>query len=60
MPDTRAGDAYSRLIDDQANQERDRKASLESRGVTVVTTSSALATLLFALTAGLTTEPTRV
>jgi hypothetical protein len=55
MPDARAGDAYSRLIDDQVNQERDRKASLESRGVTVVTTSSALATLLFALTAGLTT-----
>jgi hypothetical protein len=55
MSDTRAGDAYSRLIDDQVAQERDRKASLESRGVNVVTTAGALATLLFALTAGLTT-----
>ena len=55
MSDTCAGEAYSRLIDDQVAQERDRKASLENRGVNVVTTASALATLLFALTAGLTT-----
>lgn len=54
MPDSNAGDAYGRLIDDQVNQERDRKLSLETRGVTVITTSSALATLLFALTASLT------
>ena len=54
MSDANAGEAYGRLIDDQMSQERQRKASLESRGITVITTSSALATLLFALTAGLT------
>jgi hypothetical protein len=49
-----AGRAYGQLIADQLAEERGRKASLEARGVTVITTSSALATLLFALTAGLT------
>jgi hypothetical protein len=49
-----AGRAYGQLIADQLTEERSRKASLEARGVTVITTSSALATLLFALTAGLT------
>jgi hypothetical protein len=53
VPDANAGEAYGRLIVDQVNQERERKTSLESRGITVITTSSALATLLFALTAGL-------
>ncbi len=53
MPDD-AGRAYGQLIADQLMEERSRKASLEARGVTVITTSSALATLLFALTAGLT------
>ena len=54
MPDTNAGEAYGRLIEDQLNQERERKVSFENRGVTVINTSSALATLLFALTASLT------
>jgi hypothetical protein len=42
------------LITDQLAEERSRKASLEARAITVITTSSSLATLLFALTAGLT------
>ncbi len=54
MPDTDAGRAYGQLIADQLMEERSRKASLEARGVAVITTSTALATLLFALTAGLT------
>ena len=54
MSDADAGRAYGQLITDQLTEERNRKASLEARGVTVITTSSALATLLFALTAGLT------
>ena len=54
MPDANAGRAYGQLIVDQLLEERTRKASLEARGITVITTSSALATLLFALTAGLT------
>src|SRR6266702_3869969 len=55
MPEQNAGAAYSQLITDQLTEERSRKTSLETRGVTVITTSSALATVLFALTAGLTT-----
>jgi hypothetical protein len=55
MPDENAGAAYSQLIIDQLTEERSRKVSLEARGVTVITTSSTLATLLFALTVGLTT-----
>lgn len=51
---TDAGAAYSQLISDQLAEERTRKSSLEARGVTVITTSGTLATLLFALTAGLT------
>jgi hypothetical protein len=54
MPDENAGAAYSQLITDQLTEERSRKTSLEGRGVTVITTSSTLATLLFALTAGIT------
>jgi hypothetical protein len=57
MPDQNAGAAYSQLIVDQLAEERGRKVSLEARGVTVITTSSTLATLLFALTAGLTAAP---
>jgi hypothetical protein len=49
-----AGAAYGQLISDQLTEERNRKSSLEARGVTVITTSGTLATLLFALTAGLT------
>jgi hypothetical protein len=54
LSDVNAGRAYGQLIADQLIEERSRKASLEARGVTVITTSSALATLLFALTVGLT------
>ena len=54
VPDEDAGVAYGQLIMDQLAEERNRKASLEARGVTVITTSGTLATLLFALTAGLT------
>jgi hypothetical protein len=49
-----AGVAYRQLIADQLTEERSRKSSLEARGVAVITTSGTLATLLFALTAGLT------
>jgi len=42
------------LITDQLAEERSRKTSIEARGVTVITTSGTLTTLLFALTAGLT------
>jgi hypothetical protein len=51
---TDAGSAYRHLISDQLAEERSRKSSLEARGVTVITTSGTLGTLLFALTAGLT------
>ncbi len=51
---TEAGVAYSQLICDQLTEERNRKSSLEARGITVITTSGTLATLLFALTARLT------
>lgn len=54
MPEPNAGTAYGELIACQLAEERERKTSLEARGVTVITTSSTLATLLFALTAGLT------
>jgi hypothetical protein len=46
-----AGDAYSRLIDDQLGEERARKASLEQRAVGVITTSGAVVTLVFGFTA---------
>jgi hypothetical protein len=52
--DAAAGVAYGQLIADQLTEERARKSSLEARGVTVITTSGTLATLLFGLTAGLT------
>lgn len=58
MPGADAGDAYGKLVADQLTEERSRKASLEARGITVITTSSTLATLLFALTAGLTAAAT--
>ena len=59
MPDTDpvAGSAYSQLIADSLAEERDRKLSLETRGVTVITASGTLASLLFALAASLTAIP---
>jgi hypothetical protein len=56
-PDAVAGSAYSRLIADQLAEERNRKVSLEARGLTVITASGTLATLLFALVASLTAVP---
>jgi hypothetical protein len=53
MPDGGAGKAYGALIADQLAEERNRKASLEARGVTIITTSGTLVTALFALTEGL-------
>lgn len=55
--DNAAGSAYSQLIADQLTEERNRKTSLEGRGITVITTSGTLATLLFALAAGLGAAP---
>jgi hypothetical protein len=52
-----AGTAYGLLIADQLTEERNRKASLEARGITTVTAAGTLVTLLFALTAGLTAAP---
>ncbi len=51
LPGTNAGEAYGQLIADQLTEERDRKTSLESRGITVITTSGSLAAVLFGLTA---------
>ena len=41
------GSSYLETIKDQLNEERAAKVSLEQRGVTIITTSGALATLLF-------------
>jgi hypothetical protein len=51
MADNDAGGAYAAFIVDQLGEERNRKTTLEGRGIVVINTSSALATLLFALTA---------
>lgn len=45
-----AGDHYAELIEERLTEERARKASLEQRGFSIVTTSGALVTLLFAVT----------
>lgn len=49
MPDEIAGVAYAELIGEQLEQERARKASIEARALSVITTSGGLVTLLFAL-----------
>jgi fumarate reductase subunit C len=46
-----AGTQYSAFIAAQLTEERSTKTSLESRGITVITTSGALVTLLFGLVA---------
>ncbi len=46
-----AGPVFLDLIKSQLDEERNRKSSLEQRGITVITTSSTLVTLLFAFTA---------
>jgi hypothetical protein len=45
------GEALNELLDDQIDDERTNKASLESRGLAVITTSGALVTLLLGLAA---------
>jgi hypothetical protein len=42
----RAGTAIGQLIEEQLAEERERKASLEARGISVITTSGVLVTLL--------------
>jgi len=46
-----AGSVYAQLIGEQVTEERQIKASLEQRGITVITTSAALVSLLFGLAA---------
>jgi hypothetical protein len=43
------GSSYGHTIQSQLDEERARKTSLESRGIGIVTSSGALATLLFGL-----------
>jgi hypothetical protein len=45
------GASFGRTIKDQLDEERSRKNSLEARGIGIVTSSGALATLLFGLVA---------
>ena len=49
MPEEFAGAAYGELIQEQLEEERSRKQSLEQRGLAVVTSSGTLVTLLFAI-----------
>ncbi len=44
-----SGSSFGPTIKAQLDEERNRKASLESRGIGIVTSSGALATLLFGL-----------
>jgi hypothetical protein len=46
-----AGSAYHDLIDGQLAREDSRKVSLESRGITMITSASTIVTLLFGLAA---------
>ncbi len=46
-----AGDAYSELIGEQLAEERERKTSLEQRGLAVITTAGVLVSLLLGLAA---------
>jgi hypothetical protein len=47
FPGDVAGGLYAELIDVQLQQERDRKNSLEQRGIAVVTAAGTLVTLVF-------------
>ena len=53
-----AGEEYAKLIAEQLDEERKVKSSLEQRGITVITTSGTLVTLLFALVAVVTKDET--
>jgi hypothetical protein len=48
---TTAGEDYSAFVEAQLAEERATKTSLEGRGITVITTSGGLVTLLFGLVA---------
>jgi hypothetical protein len=48
------GDAFAALLDDKVNSERSKKASLEARGLAIITASGTLVTLLLGLAAVLT------
>src|SRR5438093_1388669 len=48
---TAAGTEYNAFVTAQLAEERSTKTSLESRGITVITTSGTLVTLLFGLVA---------
>lgn len=54
MASDTAGSIYAALFEDQLKEESARKASLESRGLAVISTSAALVSLLLALAALLT------
>lgn len=49
--DSVAGSSYGELIQEQLLEERNRKESLERRGASVLTASTSLGTLLFAVSA---------
>ena len=49
MAEEIAGKAYEALIVEQLSEERDRKKTLEARGIGVITTSGTIVALLFAL-----------
>jgi hypothetical protein len=53
-----AGSAYTKLIDEQLEIEQNRRASIEQRGLSVLTTSGTLVTLLFAFSALVTQSKT--
>jgi hypothetical protein len=50
-PASVAGSAFGELIEEQLTQERARKASIEARGLAVITTAGGIITILFALSA---------
>jgi hypothetical protein len=49
VTDPKAGEAYSAFIKTQLKAEYDRRASLDGRGIALVTTSGTFVTLIFAL-----------
>ena len=51
MPSGGAGDVYGEVISDLLALETTRKASIEQRGITVITTAGGLVSLLIALSA---------
>lgn len=58
VPDREVGETYAAYIESLVASQDERKASLESRGMAVITTSGSLTTLLFGLVALLTKADT--